>query len=125
MNQKDQFNYSIIQPFNFLFIIFFVLISFTLYPKDLWALKNNTGENLFKSHCVGCHINGGNIIRRSKNLKIKVLERNGIDSPEEIAKIAREGIGIMDGYEDLLKENEDLILGTWVWEQAQKAWVQE
>lgn len=125
MNQKAAFNYSIIPDFNFLFIIFFVLISFTLFPHDLLALENNTAENLFKKNCIGCHINGGNIIRRSKNLKIKTLERNGIDSSAKIAKIAREGIGIMDGYEDLLKENEDQILGIWVWEQAQKAWVQE
>ena len=125
MNQKTAFKYLIIQQYNYLFIIFLILISFTFLPEDLEALENNTAENLFKNHCIGCHINGGNIIRRSKNLKIKTLERNGIDSPEKIAKIAREGIGIMDGYEDLLKENEDQILGDWVWEQAQKAWVQE
>jgi len=117
--------HSIIERFNFLFVISFFIISFTLFPSDLWALENNTAEDLFKNHCIGCHINGGNIIRRSKNLKIKTLERNGIDSSEKIAKIVREGIGIMDGYEDLLKENEDQILGIWVWEQAQKAWVQE
>ena len=125
MNQKTAFSYSIIPQFNFLFIIFFVLILFSFLPQDLWALDNNTAENLFRKNCIGCHINGGNIIRRSKNLKIKNLERNGIDSPEKIAKIAREGIGIMDGYEDLLKENEDQILGIWIWEQAQKAWIQE
>ncbi len=125
MNQRKPFNYSSIQQYNFLFIIFFILILFTLSPHDLWALENNTAENLFKKNCIGCHINGGNIIRRSKNLKIKTLERNGINSSEKIAKIAREGIGIMDGYEDYLKENEDKILGIWVWEQAQKAWVQE
>ena len=125
MNKKTAFNYSINTQFNFLFIIFFVLISFTLFPQNLWALENNTAENLFKKNCIGCHINGSNIIRRSKNLKIKTLERNGIDSSDKIAKIAREGIGIMDGYDDLLKENEDQILGIWIWEQAQKAWVQE
>ncbi len=125
MNQKTAFNYSIIPQFNLLFIIFFSLISFTLFPQDLSALENNSAENLFKQNCIGCHVNGGNIIRRSKNLKIKTLELNGIDSPEKIAKIAREGIGIMDGYEDLLKGNEDQILGIWVWEQAQKAWVHE
>ena len=125
MNQKAAFNYSIIPQLKFIFIIFFVLISFVFFPKDLWALENNNAENLFEKNCIGCHINGGNIIRRSKNLKIKTLERNGIDSPDKIAKIAREGIGIMDGYENILKENEDQILGIWVWEQAQKAWVQE
>ena len=125
MKEKNSLNYLINQPLFFLFIIFLGLISFAFFPQDLYALENNTAENLFKKNCIGCHINGGNIIRRSKNLKIKTLERNGIDSSEKIAKIAREGIGIMDGYEDLLKEYEDQILGIWVWEQAQKAWIQE
>ena len=70
-------------------------------------------------------MNGGNIIRRSKNLKISSLKHNGIDNPEAIAKIARQGIGIMSGYEDELGENGDQIVANWVWEQAQKAWVQE
>ena len=43
---------------------------------------------------------------------------------EDIAKIARQGIGIMSGYEDELGDNGDQILANWVWEQAQKAWVQ-
>ena len=70
-------------------------------------------------------MNGGNIIRRSKNLKISSLKHNRIDNPEAIAKIARQGIGIMSGYEEELGENGDKIVANWVWEQAQKAWVQE
>ena len=93
--------------------------------KDLNALEVNSGGNLFKHNCAGCHINGGNIIRRSKNLKISSLKRNGIDNPEAIAKIARQGIGIMSGYKDELGDNGDQIVANWVWEQAQKAWVQE
>ena len=53
------------------------------------------------------------------------LKRNGFDNPEAIAKIARQGLGIMSGYEDELGENGDQIVANWVWEQAQKAWVQE
>jgi len=94
-------------------------------PKELNAIEADLGKNLFKNNCAGCHINGGNIIRRSKNLKISSLKRNGIDNPEAIAKIARQGIGIMSGYEDVLEDNDDQIVANWVWEQAQKAWVQE
>ena len=94
-------------------------------PKELNAIEADLGENLFKHNCSACHINGGNIIRRSKNLKISSLKRNGVDNPEAIAKIARQGIGIMSGYEDELGENGDQIVANWVWEQAQKAWVQE
>ena len=89
------------------------------------AIEAGLGENLFKHNCAGCHMNGGNIIRRSKNLKISSLKRNGIDNPEAIAKIARQGVGIMSGYEDELGDNGDQIVANWVWEQAQKAWVQE
>ena len=94
-------------------------------PNDLNALEVDSGGNLFNHNCAGCHMNGGNIIRRSKNLKISSLKRNGIDNPEAIAKIARQGIGIMSGYKDELGENGDQIVANWVWEQAQKAWVQE
>ena len=93
--------------------------------KELNALEADLGENLFNHNCAGCHINGGNIIRRSKNLKISSLKRNGVDNPEAIAKIARQGVGIMSGYEDELGENGDQIVANWIWEQAQKAWVQE
>ena len=93
--------------------------------KEINAIETDSGENLFKNNCAGCHINGGNIIRRSKNLKISSLKRNGIDNPEAIAKIARQGVGIMSGYEDDLGDNGDQIVANWVWEQAQKAWVQE
>lgn len=56
-----------------------------------------------------------------KNLKISSLKRNGIDNPEAIAKIARQGVGIMSGYEDELGDNGDQIVANWVWEQAQKS----
>ncbi len=108
-----------------IFIITIQVFTFTLFPINLYALDKNSGESIFKNHCAGCHINGSNIIRRSKNLKISSLKRNGIETPEAIARIAKEGIGIMNGYDEVLKENEDQIVANWIWEQSQKAWVQE
>ena len=109
--------------------IFLIIISciffFISLPKEIHAFEEDLGKNLFKNHCAGCHINGGNIIRRSKNLKISALKHNGINSPESIAEIAKHGIGIMDGYKDQLGVNGDQIVAIWVWEQAQKAWIQE
>ena len=101
--------------------IFYLII----LPKDLNALETASGKDLFENNCSGCHINGGNIIRRSKNLKISSLKRNGIDNPQSIAKIAKQGIGIMNGYEEELGKNGDQVVAIWIWEQAQNAWVQE
>ena len=109
----------------FFLILFCCIFFYITLPKVLNAMEADSGENLFINNCAGCHINGGNIIRRSKNLKISSLKRDGIDNPEAIAKIARQGIGIMGGYEDELGDNGDQLVANWVWEQAQKAWVQE
>jgi len=110
---------------DFFLISFFFTFFYLSLPKEINAIEANLGGNLFQQNCAGCHVNGGNIIRRSKNLKISSLKRNGIDDPEAIAKIARQGIGIMSGYEDKLGGNGDQIVANWVWEQAQKAWIQE
>ena len=71
-----------------------------------------------------CHVNGGNIIRRNKTLKLAALKRNGLDNQEDIARVAREGMGIMSGYEDVLGKQGDKKVAIWIWEQAQNAWVQ-
>ena len=122
---KKKFNFFFIKLRLFFIISFCCTFFYLSLPKELNAFEADLGEKLFKHNCAGCHINGGNIIRRSKNLKISSLKRNGIDNPEAIAKIARQGVGIMSGYEDELGDNGDQIVANWVWEQAQKAWVQE
>jgi len=122
---KKNLNFFFIKLRDFLLISFCFTFFYLSLPKELIAIEQDSGGNLFKHNCAGCHMNGGNIIRRSKNLKISSLKRNGIDNPEAIAKIARQGIGIMSGYEDELGDNGDQLVANWVWEQAQKAWVQE
>jgi len=89
-------------------------------PQPAWA----DGAQLFELHCAGCHLNGGNIIRRGKTLKLAALERHGVDDPDAIAAIAREGIGQMSGYADLLGEGGDRLVAEWIWQQAQNAWTQ-
>ena len=118
-------NSFLIPNTNSFLIILFLLFFLIALPKDLIALDTDSGKTLFKNFCAGCHINGGNIIRRSKNLKLASLKKNGINDSESIAKIARQGIGIMDGYSEQLGENGDKIVANWIWEQSQKAWVQE
>ncbi len=110
------------KTFHLIFITVFCLIFILLYPNPSTSLEEASGEKLFKMHCSGCHVNGGNIIRRGKNLKLSALQRNGLDSPEAIAKVARDGFGSMSSYQKVLGEDGDVLVGTWVWEQAQKAW---
>ena len=91
------------------------------------ALADITAQNgavLFEQHCAGCHLNGGNIIRRNKTLKLAALKRRGIDSQAAIAEIARNGIGQMSGYAESLGTDGDELVAEWIWQQAQNAWIQ-
>mgnify|MGYP001334304461 CR=1 FL=1 len=116
------FNLKKILKLSIIFVFLFSI--FLISPNQSLASKNSQGEILFTQHCSGCHVKGGNIIRRNKTLKISALKRNGLDNPEAIAKIAREGIGSMSGYEEVLGKEGDKIVANWIWEQSQKAWVQ-
>ena len=80
------------------------------------------GGRLFANTCAGCHLNGGNIVRRDRTLKLKALHRRGIDGPEAIARIAAEGIGRMDGYAKVLGPDGPEKVGAWVWKQALENW---
>lgn len=80
------------------------------------------GAQLFEAHCVGCHVNGGNIIRRGKTLRLQALERRGLADPQAIARVAAEGIGSMSGYGTVLGEGGAEDVAGWVWQQAQAGW---
>ncbi|MEB3265270.1 MAG: cytochrome C [Cyanobacteriota bacterium] len=103
-----------------------------LWPPPAWGQPevgsatdaDPSGAKLFALHCAGCHVHGGNIIRRGKTLKLAALERNGITGPEMIARIAAEGIGQMGGYAAALGSGGPEMVGDWVWQQAQNAWIQ-
>ena len=122
---KEKWNFFLLRLRETFMVSFCLIFIYLSLPEELGAIDSYMGENLFKINCAGCHINGGNIIRRSKNLKLSSLKKNGIDNPEAIAKIARQGIGIMSGYEDQLGDNGDQLVANWVLDQAQRAWVQE
>ncbi|MEB3165614.1 MAG: c-type cytochrome [Cyanobacteriota bacterium] len=81
-----------------------------------------TGAQLFENHCAGCHINGGNIIRRRQTLRMAALERNGLADPQAIAAVAAAGRGQMSGYGEVLGRDGVEAVAAWVWEQAQQGW---
>lgn len=80
------------------------------------------GAQLFETHCSGCHLNGGNIIRRGKNLKLKTLEKNGYATPDAIAEIITNGKNNMSAFSDRLSATEIATLSDYVLDQAQQGW---
>lgn len=97
------------------------LLLCVFWPRPAWGLPVD-GGHLFELHCAGCHPRGGNIIRRGRTLRLADLQRQGIDGPEAVARIAAAGIGRMDGYGAMLGEGGAEPLGAWVWEQALANW---
>ena len=83
------------------------------------------GAELFQIHCVGCHANGGNIVRWGKNLKIETLERNKLDSVEAIAYLVKNGKNNMSAYKDRLTEMEIKVVSAYVLDEAKNNWHSE
>lgn len=81
-----------------------------------------TPATLFEQNCAACHANGGNIIRRGKNLKQKAMKRNGYDSVDAIAQIITHGKGIMSAYGDRLNEAEISAIAQYVHTQSATNW---
>ncbi|MBC1260893.1 cytochrome C6 [Synechococcus sp. BSF8S] len=110
------------------FLALLALVLLIWWPRPVWGeslatASGPSGESLFANHCAGCHVNGGNILRRSKTLRLRALERNGITGPEAIATIAAGGLGQMSGYGEALGLGGPEAVADWVWQQAQQNWV--
>ncbi|CAI8617432.1 unnamed protein product [Vicia faba] len=92
------------------------------------------GASLFQQTCIGCHYAGGNIIQPGSTLFTKDLQRNGVDTQEEIYRVTYYGKGRMPGFgkECMPRgqctfgarlEDEDIkILAEFVKLQADKGW---
>ncbi|MBD2448097.1 c-type cytochrome [Nostoc sp. FACHB-152] len=101
------------------FILLLLTINFT---SPAFANDTANGAQIFSVQCAGCHINGGNIIRRGKNLKKQALKKYGMDSIEAITAIVTNGKGNMSAYKDRLTEQEIQDVSAYVLEQAEKNW---
>lgn len=82
----------------------------------------SSAATLFEQNCAGCHINGGNVIRRGKNLKKKAMVRNGYGDVDAIAQIITNGKGIMSAYGDRLNGEEIRAIAGYVHEQSESGW---
>jgi len=99
-----------------------VLLSTTIFTSPASAADTANGAQVFSVHCAGCHINGGNIIRRGKNLKKQALKKYGMDSIEAITSIVTNGKSNMSAYKDRLTEQQIQDVSVYVLEQAEKNW---
>ena len=105
------------QGLNFLLTLL-LLVAIAFPPPAIAA----DAAKLFEFHCSGCHINGGNIVRRGKNLKLKTLQRDQMATIDAIATLVTHGKGNMSAYADRLTASEIQQVSAYVLEQAQKGW---
>jgi len=85
------------------------------------GIRVNAAE-VFDIHCAGCHINGGNIIRRGKTLKQRALRRNNVDSLDAVVQLVTHGKNNMSAYQDRLTPEEIQAVSVYVLDQAKRNW---
>ena len=99
--------------------IFFISID----PVAAAPVANlDNGAEIFKANCAACHKNGGNIVRRGKNLKLKTLHKRQVDTEDAIATLVTNGKGIMSAYGDKLTPEEIANVSAYVLQRAEQNW---
>ncbi len=115
----------------FVVILALTLSWWILWPRPALGLESaamapepidNQGASLFAEHCAGCHVNGGNVIRRGKTLRLAALRRAGLEGSEAVSRVAAVGQGQMGGYGEVLGPGGPEAVGAWVWQQALADW---
>ncbi|AFY54846.1 cytochrome c, mono- and diheme variants family [Rivularia sp. PCC 7116] len=107
---------------NFIQFVLFTILLFIICLQQPVLADTVDGAKIFSANCAGCHINGGNIIRRGKNLKIKALKKYKMDSVEAIYNIVTYGKNNMSAYKDRLTESEIQAVSIYVLKQAENNW---
>lgn len=102
--------------------IFCCLISILISSSVLADTNLERGVKIFQANCAGCHANGGNIVRRGKNLKLKALHKNHVDTQEAIATLVTNGKGNMSAYGDKLSAEEITSVSAYVLQRAEANW---
>ena len=109
------------------FILFTILLLIIHLQQPALAdtVDGANGARIFSKNCAGCHINGGNIIRRGKNLKIRALKKYKMDSVAAISNIVTYGKNNMSAYKDRLSESEIQSVSSYVLIQAENYWKEQ
>ncbi|MEM9926680.1 MAG: c-type cytochrome [Cyanobacteria bacterium P01_D01_bin.50] len=108
-----------------LILLTFFLLTLLLLTTDLQQpvlAETVDSAKVFKKNCAGCHINGGNIIRRGKNLKMRAMKKYKMDSVSAISQIVTYGKNNMSAYKDTLSESEIQAVSIYVLNQARNNW---
>lgn len=104
------------------------------YAPASHAIDAPRGAALFRRACIGCHDAGGNIIQPGATLFSKDLQRNGVDSEDELFSVTYNGKGRMPGFGEKcmprgqctfgprLQDEEIRLLAQFVKFQADKGW---
>uniref|UniRef100_A0A7C3VWV8 C-type cytochrome n=1 Tax=Planktothricoides sp. SpSt-374 TaxID=2282167 RepID=A0A7C3VWV8_9CYAN len=87
-----------------------------------WAADPANGAKVFTVQCAGCHVNGGNIVRRGKNLYKKALVRNQMDSIAAISDLVAQGKYAMPAFQERLTPQQIEDVAAYVLAQAENNW---
>ncbi|AFY38096.1 cytochrome c class I [[Leptolyngbya] sp. PCC 7376] len=110
------------QVIRIIIIAMIILLALPVLIAPAFSAELPDGAQVFESTCAGCHVNGGNIIRRGKNLKQRAMEKYGFTSVENITEIINNGKGSMSAYGDRLTAEETQAVSEYVLTQSQKNW---
>lgn len=102
--------------------ILVVAIAFLNFISPAFATDLASGAKIFQTNCAGCHVNGGNIVRRGKNLKLKALQRNKVDNLDAVIELVTNGKNSMSAYGDRLTAQEIEQVSKYVLQQAETGW---
>ncbi len=104
-------------------VLSLVLLLFLLgWHQEVLAVDLTNGARIFEVNCVGCHANGGNIIRRGKNLQLKALAKYKVDSIATISNLVINGKGVMSAFGNRLTPEEIADVAEYVLERAANNW---
>jgi cytochrome c6 len=103
-------------------ILLMLTLLAVVFTNPVWAVDQTEGAQIFAQNCAACHANGGNIIRRGKNLKKRALQRHKKDSIEAISTLVTQGKYAMPAYADRLSEEQIEAVAAYVLEQAENNW---
>ncbi len=95
---------------------------FLLLLPSASAAELTNGSEIFQTNCAGCHANGGNIVRRGKNLKQRTLNRNKVDNLSAVVSLVTYGKNNMPAYAERLSPQQIESVSAYVLEQAERGW---